>query len=96
MTTEFTARFLRDLDKINQKSVKNDVRATIEQIEAASTQSEIKNIKKLRGHHTAYRIRNGDYRIGVLLKITLLNLFGLHIEKIFIGYFHNKSLIANP
>jgi mRNA interferase RelE/StbE len=68
MTTEFTVRFLRDLDRLNQKSVKNDIRAIIEQVEAAARQSEIINIKKLEGHPTAYRIRSGDYRIGILIE----------------------------
>jgi mRNA interferase RelE/StbE len=68
MTTEFTARFLKDLDRLNQKSVKNDIRAIIEQVEAVSRQSEIINIKKLRGHPTAHRIRSGDYRIGIFIE----------------------------
>lgn len=65
MKTEFTGRFYKDIDKITQPSVKSDLLAIIQEVEEAKQLSEIKNIKKLKGHSTAYRIRMGDYRIGV-------------------------------
>jgi mRNA interferase RelE/StbE len=34
----------------------------------ASTNSDIPNIKKLRGHSSAYRIKLGDYRIGLFIE----------------------------
>ena len=48
MKTEFTNRFLKDLDKIHQISVKNDVVHIIEMVEKAAFTSEIRNIKKLK------------------------------------------------
>ena len=65
MKTEFTGRFYKDIDKITQAAVKSDLLAIIQQVEEAKQIAEIKNIKKLKGHSTAYRIRMGDYRIGV-------------------------------
>ena len=68
MKTEFTSHFLKDLDKIRQASVKKDIRDIIELIEEAASLSEIKSIKKLKGHTAAYRIRSGDYRIGIFIE----------------------------
>ena len=65
MKTEFTNRFYKDIDKITQTSVKSDLLSVIQQVEEAKLLTEIKNIKKLKGHPTAYRIRMGDYRIGI-------------------------------
>jgi mRNA interferase RelE/StbE len=68
MKTEFTNRFLKDLDKVHQISVKKDVINIIEKVEKAAFPADISNIKKLKGHSTAYRIRTGDYRIGVFIE----------------------------
>ena len=68
MKTEFTSRFLKDLDKLNHNSVKKNISEIIEQVEKAGSLPEIKNIKKLKGHLSAYRIRSGDYRIGLFIE----------------------------
>jgi len=68
MKTEFTKRFLKDLDKVHQASIKQDIVNIIEMVEKATSTSEIKNIKKLKGHSAAYRIRTGDYRLGVFIE----------------------------
>jgi mRNA interferase RelE/StbE len=65
MKTEFASRFYKDIDKISQATVKTAISAVIKQIEDSKQLSEIKNIKKLKGHSIAYRIRIGDYRIGI-------------------------------
>jgi len=68
MHAEFTSRFSKDLDKLNQAFVKKDIAAVIEEVEKAVDLSGIKNIKKLKGHTNAYRIRIGDYRIGLFIE----------------------------
>jgi mRNA interferase RelE/StbE len=65
MKTEFTNRFYKDIDKITQVTVKSGIASIIKQVEEAGRLSEIKNIKKLKGHSIAYRIRIGEYRIGI-------------------------------
>jgi mRNA interferase RelE/StbE len=67
MQVEFLAKFSKDLDKINNKAVKLDILKLIEQLEVISTISEISNLKKLTGYKSAYRIRVGDYRIGIFV-----------------------------
>jgi mRNA interferase RelE/StbE len=68
MTTLFTTRFSKDLDKILTASVLAGISDEIEHVEKASSPSEIKNLKKLKGFANAYRIRSGDYRIGLLIE----------------------------
>jgi mRNA interferase RelE/StbE len=67
MRTEFLKQFYKDLDKLS-KSVKDDVANTIENVDAATRTTEIKNLKKLTGYKHAYRIKIGDYRIGVYIE----------------------------
>lgn len=67
MTTEFLKQFYKDLDKLSE-SVKNDVADAIENVEAATRTTEIKNLKKLTGYKHAYRIKIRDYRIGVYIE----------------------------
>ncbi|MBC7401253.1 MAG: type II toxin-antitoxin system RelE/ParE family toxin [Mucilaginibacter sp.] len=68
MVTKFTRHFLKDLDKINHSSIKREIAGIIEQVEQATSLSTIVNIKKLKGFSTAYRIRSGDYRIGIYIE----------------------------
>ncbi|HEY8783718.1 MAG TPA: type II toxin-antitoxin system RelE/ParE family toxin [Mucilaginibacter sp.] len=72
MIVKFTGRFSKDLDKLNQASVKKDISDIIKEVENAAHLSEIKNIKKLKGHLTAYRIRSGDYRIGLFVESNIV------------------------
>ena len=65
MEAEFLDKFSKDLDKISSKSVKNSLSRLIQDVESAKALSAIPNTKKLKGHKSAYRIRIGDYRVGV-------------------------------
>ncbi len=64
MKTVFLSQFEKDIEKIRLQSVKDDIADAIEQ---AGTSPAIKNLKKLKGFKIAYRIRIGDYRIGVFI-----------------------------
>jgi len=66
MNVEFLEKFYKDLNKL-QTPVKLAVAKVIEKIEKANSISDIQNIKKLSGHKSAYRIRIGDYRIGIFV-----------------------------
>ena len=68
MRTEFLGHFFKSIDKLKSSDVKNDVVNAIMNVEQASDTCEIKNIKKLSGHKFSYRIRIGDYRIGVFIE----------------------------
>lgn len=65
MKTEFLNKFYKDIDKINVKKIKEDIAAIIEEAGKAKNIRDIKNIKKLKTSKIAYRIKIGDYRIGL-------------------------------
>jgi mRNA interferase RelE/StbE len=67
MNVQFLNQFNRDLNKIQHASVKRALDKTIEEIKAANSLSEIRNVKKLQGFKSAYRVRIGDYRLGFFL-----------------------------
>ncbi|CAN5560115.1 type II toxin-antitoxin system RelE/ParE family toxin [soil metagenome] len=67
MNTSFLSQFEKDIEKIRMQSVKDDIANAIEQVEAADGLPAIVNLKKLKGFKTAYRIRIGDYRIGMFI-----------------------------
>lgn len=64
MEVEFLSRFSKDLDRVNQTSVKLGVKKLILLIERVNNLYEIPNLKKLSGFKSAYRVRIGDYRLG--------------------------------
>lgn len=68
MNVEFKKSFLKDLKKIKPKSQQNLIAECIARVEAANNLSQIKNIKKLSGFDAYYRIRVGDYRIGIKIE----------------------------
>jgi mRNA interferase RelE/StbE len=67
MNVEFTKLFLKQLDKIRDPIIKNRVKSAILKAESANALTELNNIKKLSGAENHYRIRIGDYRIGLKL-----------------------------
>ncbi|MDZ4663277.1 MAG: type II toxin-antitoxin system RelE/ParE family toxin [Bacteroidota bacterium] len=65
MKVEFKKSFVKDLKKLKNKSLKSSIADCIVQVESASNLTHIKNLKKLAGYDIYYRIRIGDYRIGI-------------------------------
>lgn len=61
----FEESFEKDLLKINNRRIKRKLIQIIEEIKQAKNQQKIRNLKKLQGYKTYYRIRIGDYRIGI-------------------------------
>ena len=68
MRIEFKSSFLKDLKRVQDSDLMARVRDIIERAEQAQNLYEIENIKKLRGGERYYRIRLGDYRIGLVLE----------------------------
>jgi mRNA interferase RelE/StbE len=65
MRLAFTKKFLKQVSKLNNPLLAAEIETIIEEAEKAKTLSEIKNLKKLKGYNNYYRIRTGDYRIGI-------------------------------
>ena len=67
MNTEFRESFVRDLKRVKEQAVHRRVRRAIQAVEEADGVQDLPNMKKLRGGDRCYRIRIGDYRIGLLI-----------------------------
>lgn len=67
MIVKIDKTFEKDLIKTRNKSLENKVALCIENVSAAKDISTIKNIKELKGSDDCFRIRIGDYRIGVII-----------------------------
>ena len=65
MIIEFDRSFIKSLDKIRDKVILSKVEKVIINLEKAKSLVEIPNLKKLVGYKTYYRIRIGDYRLGL-------------------------------
>jgi mRNA interferase RelE/StbE len=63
----FRTSFTRDLRRIRDAGVREQVRSAILAVEQAQQLGTVSNLKKLRGAGGApyFRIRVGDYRIGL-------------------------------
>lgn len=73
MKVEYLKSFKKDLLGLTNKQLNVSIKKLIGDLESAESISIIKNVKKLKGHNYAYRIRIGDYRVGVFTKAKLLN-----------------------
>ena len=65
MRVAFKRSFIRDMEKIRNQSLKDKVRQVIELVKQADSLQDIPHIRKLRGSERYYRIRLGNYRIGL-------------------------------
>jgi len=64
MKVAFLSRFGKDIDNIDDRTVKLKITHIIEQIEQARSIFEIPHVKKISGYKNTYRIKAGDYRLG--------------------------------
>lgn len=68
MTVRIDKSFEKDVKKVRNKKVLIRIADTIEQVQTAVNTDEIKNIKKLKGSNNYYRIRVGNFRIGISIE----------------------------
>ena len=67
MKTQFRKSFEKDLRKLRNAEVLTRIKAVILDIENAQTLDDISSIKKLTIKGSYYRIRVGDYRVGIIV-----------------------------
>ena len=65
--SNFVKTFEKDLKKIQDKSLLDKIKAAINTLENATSLDEITNLKKLKGNEGYFRVRIGDYRLGLFL-----------------------------
>jgi mRNA interferase RelE/StbE len=67
MNVEFSKKFDKQTQKLRDKRLKNEIKDAIASVIAARIPTDIPNLKKLVGYKNHYRIRIGDYRIGLYI-----------------------------
>lgn len=64
MKVIYLKSFLKDIQKLKDNILKENVLDVIIEVKNAQSLDELSNIKKLKGHTEAYRLRIGKYRLG--------------------------------
>ena len=64
MEIKIDKSFQKDTRRIQDKTVLQKVANTIANVQRAQNLDEIKNLKKIKGTTSMYRIRIGDYRLA--------------------------------
>jgi mRNA interferase RelE/StbE len=73
MKFEVEKAFAKDFRKLKNRELAIAISEAIIQVSGAATIKDIANLKKLTGYKSAYRIRIGDYRIGVIIEKSTVN-----------------------
>ena len=84
MIVKIDKSFQKDVSKIHDVKLKSAIYEIIKQIQETDNISEISNLKKLKGHKDLYRIRLGNYRLGLE--------YTEEQELIFIRFLHRKEI----
>jgi mRNA interferase RelE/StbE len=64
---ELRESFAKDLKALQDKNILKRAKEVIEAVEKADSLMSIPNLKKLKGGGNYFRLRVGDYRVGVAL-----------------------------
>jgi mRNA interferase RelE/StbE len=72
MRVAFKKSFLKELKKLEDKTLKTAIYNSILQVEDADSLEQVKNLKKLKGYDVYYRIRVGDYRLGLKIESSMV------------------------
>jgi len=83
METIYLESFEKDLRKLKEKKVKSGLLNVIEQIKVCEGMTGIKNLKKIKGVKKFYRVKIGDYRLGIKIQGRTVT---------FIRFLHRKEI----
>jgi len=68
MKTAFTRSFAKDLKRhAKDKNLLSRIQEIILEVETAASITTISNLKKLKAEGPYFRIRSGDYRLGLII-----------------------------
>jgi mRNA interferase RelE/StbE len=68
LNVRFKASIAADLRALKDKSLLDRVKALIAKVESADSLPDIPNLKRLRRGGAYYRVRLGDYRVGLAVE----------------------------
>jgi len=83
MEIKIDKSFQKDTRRIKDKHVLQRIANTIANVQRAKALEDIKNLKKIQGAQSMYRIRIGDYRLGIIVTNTTVE---------FIRCLHRKDI----
>ncbi|MEQ8548899.1 MAG: hypothetical protein RIC03_13370 [Cyclobacteriaceae bacterium] len=67
MRVTYSKAVIKDVRKIKDEKLISKVEMVVNQLKSVKSIEEISQLKKIKGHPTAYRIRIGDYRLGLYI-----------------------------
>lgn len=83
MKVRFKESFARDLRTLQDKTLLGRIKALVEDVEKAKGLADVAGLKKLRGGGAFYRIRIGDYRVGLALEQDVV---------VFVRFLHRREV----
>ena len=84
MKTEFKSSFARDLRKIRDKETLEKIQRLISLVEQVESLESVPGVKRLQSEAPYYRIRLGDYRVGIsIIGTTITFIHFLHRNEIY-------------
>jgi mRNA interferase RelE/StbE len=67
MEVKIDKTFQKDTRRIKDQSLLNKIADTILNVQNSNEIKQIRNLKKLRGSSNDFRIKIGDYRLGIII-----------------------------
>ena len=83
MNVKFESRFEKDLKLVKDRNLLTRLKQIILTCKLSKSLGEINGLKKMQGYDSFYRIRLGDYRIGIEV---------LENEIVFVRFLHRKDI----
>ena len=88
MEVEYRQLFLKDLKKLKKQPVyQRVIELAFEKLPDAKDLTDVSNVKALKGYPNRYRIRIGDYRIGIEVKKGKVEMMRVLHRRDFYRYF---------
>lgn len=86
MKVEFTRKFEAQVERLRDEKLKLEIANAVRSVMVANSLNDIPQLKKLSGFKTAFRIRTGNYRIGILFQNDIVY---------FAAFAHRKDIYNN-
>ena len=83
MLVKIDKSFQRDVRKVKNVDIQKRIASLIRDFKKTGKLSDIKQLKKLAGSGNEYRIRIGDYRIGLIIEADTVE---------FVRFLHRKDI----
>ncbi|MBV6621768.1 MAG: type II toxin-antitoxin system RelE/ParE family toxin [Rivularia sp. (in: Bacteria)] len=88
MNTEYLPGFLKDIKTLKSTPYFESIKSLVfEEIPLLESFEEVSNLKKLTGYDNTYRIRVGNYRIGLTFDGDMITFYRVLHRKDFYRYF---------